>query len=134
MMIFLSGACKNVSVEARNSWREWFEKQARIDNAVKVFNPNAKFSYEANDPRNSQLVMDYFLNRLDKSDVVVVNLEDSALSCGTAMEVMHAKDTGKFILGISGDNYYDYIRDCCNVIVPDKESAWQFLMDYFLSC
>ena len=132
MMIFLSGACKNVSIEDRNGWREWFENQATVDNLIKVFNPNAKFSYEANDPGDSKLVMDYFLNRLEGSDVVVVNLKDSVSSCGTAMEVMHAKDMGKFILGIKGDNYYDYIRDCCNLIVEDKESAWRFLVDYFL--
>ena len=130
MLVYLSGSCKNVSVEERDSWRNYIE-ESLIDGDIKVFNPNKKFSYDKNDPGNSKLVMDYFLQFVDRSDVVVVNLNNSDLSVGTGMEVMRAVDKGKFIIGFGDTNVYDYIRDCCSVVFADIDEVVDFVKSYF---
>lgn len=130
--IFLSGACKNVSIEDRNGWRQRIEDMNHEDHwPFNIFNPNKKFSYELNDPMDEKLVMDYFLYKLEHSDVIVVNLGDSALSVGTGMEIMHGVDNRKFIIGFNDDNSYGYIKKCCNVVFKNLEEVWDFLTEYF---
>lgn len=74
--IFLSGACRNVSVSERDDWREYFEE--KLGELYCVFNPNKKFSYDKNNVDDERLVMNYFLHELDDSDFVIVNLNNSA--------------------------------------------------------
>lgn len=131
--VFLSGACKNVDVAKRNKWRQDIDNlNLRDDWPFVIFNPNKKFSYESNDPMDEKLVMDYFLYKLEHSDVIVVNLGDSALSVGTGMEIMHAVDNRKFIIGFNDTNSYGYIKKCCNVVVETVDDVWDFLMGYFV--
>lgn len=133
--VFLSGACRNISEEERNSWRAWFESKSRkemMGHKFEIFNPNKKFCYENDGTANEKVVMDYFLNRLDNSNIVVVNLKATLASVGTGMEISRAKCMGKYIIGFNQcDTTYEYLADCCNVILDTKEDVWDFLVTYF---
>lgn len=126
--IYLSGSCKNVSVTERNSWREYFEDNLR--DKFLIFNPNKFFSYDKNNPDNSKLVMDFFLHKLNTCEIVVVNLNNSALSVGTGMEVMKAVDEKKFIIGFGDNNVYDYVRDCCSIVLKNEDETIDFIIAY----
>ena len=133
--VFLSGACRNISEEERNSWRAWFETKTRQEmmcSKFEIFNPNRKFCYENDGTANEKVVMDYFLNRLDNSDIVVVNLKATLTSVGTGIEISRAKCMGKYIIGFNQcDTTYEYLADCCNMILDTKEDVWDFLVAYF---
>lgn len=132
--IFLSGACRHLPIEERNSWRQWFEDAVRYtDVDLQMFNPNKKFCYEKDGLTNEKTIMNYFLYQLERCDVVVVNLKATSLSPGTAMEVMKAVDCGLFIIGFGeNEDTYEYIRDCCDVVLKTKEDAWDFIIHNFL--
>jgi len=46
------------------------------------------------------------------------------------MEIMHAVDKGKFIIGFGNENVYGYIWECCDAICKDKEEVWNFVVSY----
>ena len=130
--IFLSGACKNVDVAERNGWRQQIEDlNLQQDRPFIIFNPNKKFCYESEIMPSEKVVMDYFLYKLEHIDVVLVNLENSDGSVGTGMEIIHAVNHRKYIIGFNDFNSYGYTKACCNVVVPTLEDAWELLMEYF---
>lgn len=134
-MVFLSGACRNMSEQERNGWRAWFENKTiteMLTGRFNIFNPNKKFCYENDGTANEKVVMDYFLNRLDSSNIVVVNLKGTLTSVGTGIEISRAKVKNKYIIGFNNcDTTYEYLAECCNVILDTKEDVWNFLVSYF---
>ena len=50
--------------------------------------------------------MNYFLHKVSKSDLLLVNLDNSNSSVGTGMEVQKAFDTGIPIIGFGTKNIY----------------------------
>lgn len=125
--IYLSGACANVSIEERNLWRQDIELDLSGCKNIKIFNPNKYFSYDRTPDAPSRLVMDYFLSVVKRCELIVVNLNNSAMSCGTAFEVQKAVDEGKLIIGFGNENVYDYTRDCCSVVFNNLDEVIEFI-------
>lgn len=130
--VYLAGSCRNVPVEQRNSWRNYIEEMLVNYTDLSVFNPNRHFSYEKNNVNNEKLVMDYFtLFNLKNTDVVVLNLNDSAVSVGTGIEIGYALALNKFIIGFGSNNVYEYLRDKCSVVFDDVDKIVDFLIEHF---
>ena len=130
--IYLSGACANISIEERNSWREETELELNGCKNIKVFNPNKHFSYDKTPNAPSKLVMDYFLSVVKRCELVIVNLNNSASSCGTAFEVQKAVDERKFIIGFGDENVYDYTRDCCSIVFDTLGEVIEFIYEHYV--
>lgn len=130
-VVYLSGACRNVPVEVSAFWRKYARNLFSNDVRIEVFNPCDHFMYGEHDPRNSKLIMDYFLQMIKKSDIVLVNLNFSDKSVGTGMEIQKAVDEGKMVIGFGNTEVYDYIKDCCSAVFKDVDSAIDFIITHY---
>lgn len=130
--VYLAGSCKNVSIEERNLWRTFImECLENGSQHLIAFNPNIHFSYEKNNPNNEKLVMDFFLHRLSKCEIVVFNLNNSDKSVGTGIEFGKALAENKFIIGFGNTNVYEYMRDKCSVVFNDVDEVAVFLLEHW---
>ncbi len=59
------------------------------------------FNYDTLLPKTEKQCMNYFLHKVSKSDLLLVNLDNSNSSVGTGMEVQKAFDTGIPIIDLA---------------------------------
>lgn len=84
--VYLSGATKNVDKEFQN-WRNRYMEFFDIN--LNFIDPIRYFNYTDKKPKTNKQCLDLFMWQIDNSDVLLVNLDYSEVSIGTAMEVEH---------------------------------------------
>ena len=129
--IYLAGACACENDEGRG-WREELIRDYRNSDYLKMINPLDYFRYSENWHKTNKQVKEYYLSRIRKCDVVLVNLNNSAYSCGTAQEVQYAIDHDIPVIGFGNDNVYTWIAEVdCQVVFDNKEEAVQYILEYY---
>ena len=101
--IYLAGGITGLSLEEHNGWRVKFQElmnDVDIHGKVLVFNPVNHIEELNPDRMNEQQAMDYDLNMLRKSDLVIVNFNCPS-SIGTACELGIAYDKKIPIIGLN---------------------------------
>lgn len=137
MIVYLSGGMSGLNYDEQLAWRNKFIKSmlfrtgANVD--VKFFNPPLYYSPNQPYHKNEREVMEYELDRLRKSDVVIVNL-NIPKSIGTAMEVAVARENRIPIIGINelNQSLHPWLVESCLRICGTIDEAEKYLTDYFL--
>lgn len=133
--IYTSGAMKYVPVQIANKWRyriaEYFWRE---DADASVFVPSEYFGYEEKRHKTESQVMDYFLNEVAHSDLMILNLDNSDMSVGTGMEVCHAHDNNIPIIGYkeTGEGIDSWCEDMCTVVFDDMEEMLEYIKVYYV--
>ena len=133
--VYTAGATKHVSNDEsylwRKSTRDCLEKVNERYN-VNVFIPSEYFNYDTLLPKTEKQCMNYFLHKVSKSDLLLVNLDNSNSSVGTGMEVQKAFDTGIPIIGFGTKNIYPWIKEHCDIVFEDRFDALVYIKEYYL--
>lgn len=137
--IYLSGGMSNLSLEEQSKWR------SQIVNAIKFgdydyekkasfFNPIQYFNFEEARYESELEVMNFDLNALRKSDLIVVNFNNPN-SIGTAMELMLAYEMRIPILGLNKDKkeLHPWLECCCDRIFDDMRQLVEYIVDFYLN-
>lgn len=127
--IYLSGACKNVSSDISSSWRDYME--VALGSEFKLFNPNKHYDYKDYLPASDRECRKLFLNHLRESDILLVNLDFSNISCGTNYEIGYAQALNKPIIGFGGREAYNWAKDACDVVLKDMIEAVNYLSTHY---
>lgn len=129
-IIYTSGAMKNVTNAQSECWRHKLEDM--LGHEFSVFIPSRFFSYES-EYQSSRQLLDYYSYMISKSEVVVVNLDYSAGSVGTGVEIGLAVSLGKPIIGIVLDNtdVYELVDAACTAIFFSLEEAADYIFKYY---
>ena len=136
--IFTSGAMNGLSFEKQMKWRTLLEYTVKgnTDKPVEFVHPPMYFDYEYPD---QNFVKEWEISQLLSSDIVVINLENIKDSIGTHMEIGAViganKVSGKniHIIGIGApDTEHPWIKSTPLIIVPDVQSASDYIVKYFL--
>lgn len=140
-MVYLSGSCKNETLDDRSGWRSdcvtWFCKNA--DRFI-AFNPVAYFDYDRNDHKTELEVLDFERRAVKKSDVMLVNLRNIEKSVGTICELAWAFEYDIPIVAFyeSEDEYelqlHPWIENMCDRIecgIGAMEKALRYVRDYY---
>lgn len=133
--IYTSGAMKNLSPQLANKWRYKISEYLwREDAYASVFIPSEYFGYEEKRHKTESQVMDYFLHEVELSDLMILNLDNSALSVGTGMEVCHAYDCKIPIIGYkeTGEEVYPWCESMCTVVFNDMEEMLEYIKIYYI--
>lgn len=133
--IYLSGAIKNTPL----SFQEWRDAASELLDTcslfvnVKVLDPNVFFNYTEKLPKTEKQCLDLFMWLVDKSDLVLVNLDYSNQSCGTCMEIERAFCHNKPIIsfGSTPQTWYSWARERSTVIFDTLEDAIQYVWDAY---
>lgn len=134
--IYLAGACKN-EPDLGIGWRkEAVSAFRKIDkyHSLKscVINPTDYFSYTDSNITDKQ-VKNYYMSQIRNCDVILANINESASSCGTCMEIQHAVDHKIPVVAFGNKNVYPWIANVdCDVVFDTMEEAIWYIKKYYM--
>lgn len=137
--VYLSGGMSGLSFEEQSKWRKQFSdaiKYGDYDYIKKpyMFDPTQYYNFEENRHKSEYEIMEFDLNALRKSDLVVVNFNQPN-SIGTAMEIMLAKELHIPIVGLNKDKkeIHPWLKCCCNRICDDMRELVTHVTEFYLN-
>lgn len=136
--IYLSGGMGALSFEEQSKWRQ------QVINAINFnydcekkpyfFNPVNYYNFEEVRYRSEREVMEFDLNALRNSDLIVVNFNDPK-SIGTAMELMLAKERNIPVIGfgVNGQTIHPWLLECCTRVCDNLREAVEHIVEFYLN-
>ena len=136
--IYLSGGMSGLSIEEQTKWRKRFCDAIKYgdydyENKPIFFDPTQRYSVFEQEHKSEREAMEYDLNALRKSDLVVVNF-NSPKSIGTAMELMLAKELHIPVIGLNHDDVtlHSWLVECCTRICDDFRELVNHVVNFYL--
>lgn len=137
--IYLSGGMGSISFEEQSKWRN------QIINAIKYgdydyekkpifFNPVNYYNFEETRQKTEREVMEFDLNALRKSDIVIVNFNDPN-SLGTCAELTIAYEKKIPVIGINKDNkeLHPWLIEFTTRMCENLREAVDYTVEFFLN-
>ena len=136
LTVYLAGACKF----EHDGGKEWRTKAENIfkyiseakDATIKVINPTRYFDRDGSNTISNKQVKQFYLSRIRKCDLVLVNLERTNTSIGTAQELQFAVDNHIPIIGFNNNDSYEWLPEDCDVIFKGINEAINYIGDFYL--
>ncbi len=130
LRVYLSGSVKNVDM----NFQTWRDKCLETEENgfypdIKFIDPISYFNYTDKQPATDKQCLDLFMWLVEKSDVLLINLDHSNSSVGSAMEVEHAYCNNIPIIafGKNKDTWYNWIVERCSVVFRNLEYAIEYI-------
>lgn len=137
--IYLSGSMSGISFEEQSKWRDSFKNAILYgdydcEKKPIFFNPVNYYNFEKKRYKSEKEIMEFDLNALRNSDLVVVN-HNNPSSIGTAMELMLAYELRIPIIGINKDKkvLHPWLTECCSRMCDDIREAVDYTVEFFLN-
>lgn len=136
--IYLSGGMGALSFEEQSKWRN------QIINAINFnydcekkpifFNPVDYYNFEEVKYKTQREVMNFDLNALRNSNLVIVNFNDPS-SLGTCAELAIAYDMKIPIIGINKDDkeLHPWLECFCDRMCESIEEAVEYIVEFYLN-
>ena len=132
--VYLSGATKNVHDHFQN-WRLDAEFKAKVYENIKFINPLKYFNYNpAHQPKTDKQCLNLFTWQVERSELLLVNLDHSEESIGTAMEVEHAYCHGIPVIafGSQENTWYNWVKERATVVFEDLDEACFYIKETYV--
>ena len=135
--IYLAGPVQ-YEEDGGRQWRDKAEqifKQTCVDTSVtvKVFNPTSFFNYEDANHQSDSQVKNYYMDQILHSRLVLVSLDHTNTSPGTAEELQFAVCNHIPIIGFTtNDEVYNWLKVDCQCIFPSMLQAIDYITEYYL--
>ena len=132
MKVYLSGASKCLADEG-NGWRKECEELVeQLDWDMNVINPNTFFNYSTMEPDTDKQCMTCLLHHVKKSDVLLINLDNTSSSVGTGIEIGLAHALGIPMIGFGkGINVYCWAEEMCDCVFENAGEALSYIYSYY---
>lgn len=133
--IYLAGASYFEDDEGR-SWREKAVQMFKTvtenrDCRVKVINPLDYFTYSEADHQSDSQVKRFYMDQINHSRLVLVNLDRTRTSPGTAQELQYAYDKEIPIIGFGTEEVYPWLKVDCHVTFPSMLQAIDYIVEKY---
>ena len=122
-----------------NLWRKYCQKvleSYECDLDVKAINPNRYFNFVDDPPRykSDREVMDFDLNKVRHSDLVIVNFND-VYSLGSMFEMAIAYERRIPMIGLNEtkEKLHKWQIEACTRIFDDIDEMLDYVEDFYLS-
>ena len=136
--IYLSGSMSGVSFEEQTKWRRkvteaikyGYEREKNVD----FFNPVNYYNFKEKRYKNEKEIMEFDIYNLRNSNLVIVNF-NNALSIGTAMELMLAKELRIPVVGwnSSKEELHPWLTECVTRMCEDLREAVEYVVEFYLN-
>ena len=123
-----------------NYWRVHIEQELmKLDcgRQTRICNPNDYYSFYDNSPRYSTMreVMEFDLNKVRNSDLIIVNFNDLK-SLGTMAELAIAYEHRIPVLGLCTEESYSMLhpwqKEMSNRIFGDIDELIEYVIEYYV--
>lgn len=136
--IYLSGGMGSLSFEEQSRWRQQIQDAIKFNYECSkkpiYFNPVDYYNFEEVRYKTQREVMEFDLNALRNSDLVIVNFNDPE-SLGTCSELAIAYDMKIPIVGINKDNkvLHPWLIEFTSRMCENIEEAVEYVVDFYLN-
>lgn len=136
--IYLSGGMENLNFEEQSKWRQQIQDAIKFNYECEknpiFFNPVNHYNFEEKRQHSEREVMEFDLNALRKSDLVIVNFNDPK-SVGTISELAIAYDMKIPIVGINKDGYelHPWLTEFVGRMCYSIREAVEYIVDFYLN-
>ena len=137
--IYLSGGMGSLDFEEQSKWRNTIKDAITFgdydyEKKPIFFNPVNYYNFEETRQKSEKEVMNFDLNALRKSDLVIVNFNDPK-SIGTAMELMLARELHIPIVGINKDGIeiHPWLKESCDRICDSLKECVDYVVEFHLN-
>lgn len=131
LKVYLSGSTKHEN----DNFQAWRKKCMSYNNYYDVccVDPISYFNYKSKLPQTDQQCLDLFMWQLNHCDVLLVNLDNTSISCGSCMEIEHAFCKGIPIIGFGKNEHtwYNWAETRASVIFDNLEDAMEYIISYY---
>ena len=140
--IYLAGQMSNLTYDQMNSWRVELKhmllKSAEMSGVkIKVINPVDYYNFQNPRHKTEREVMDYDLNHVKSSDIVIVNLYGLNDSRGTGHEIYEAFRSGIPVLAFGNiyeyKNVHPWDKECITRVDWTKEELIEYITDFYFT-
>lgn len=137
--VYLAGSMSGISLEDQMKWRNQIKDAilyGGYDYDIKphFFLPPLYYGFEEKRHNTEKEVMDFDLNRLRKSDLVIVNFNNPN-SLGTAMELAIAFENKIPVIGLNENNaeLHPWLIECTTRMCNNMEELVEHVVQFYLS-
>lgn len=137
--IYLSGGMGNLSFEEQSKWRQMVMGAIRFgdynyEKKVVFFNPVDYYNFEEKNQKTEREVVEFDLNALRNSNLVIVNFNDPT-SLGTCAELAIAYEMKIPVIGINKDSneLHPWLECFCNRMCDSIAEAVEYVVDFYLN-
>lgn len=129
-----------LSFEESNEWRRKlksmiFGRAFYSQIRPTVINPNDFYNFKEPTHKSEHEVMQYDLNHVRSSDIIVVNLDGINTSIGTAIELYAAAQLNIPVLawGTSEEweNTHPWLKECISRVESDANDLCNYIFEYY---
>ena len=136
--VYLSGGMGNLNFEEQSKWRQQIQNAIKFNYECKkkpiFFNPVNYYNFEEVRYKSEKEIIEFDLNALRKSDLVIVNFNDPK-SIGTAMELILAKEMHIPVIGwnSSGQELHPWLIECVTRMCDDLRETVEHVVEFYLN-
>ena len=140
--VFLSGKIGSLSFTEMNGWRENIKNKLLVESQyynsdVEVINPVDYYNTLEDRHQTENEVMNFDLNHVISSDIIIVNLDGLNSSDGTKIEIFQAYYNHRIPVIAFGDkelfyNLHPWQQMCITRVESDIDSAIAYVRDYYM--
>ena len=127
-----------MSFEEQSKWRNQIRDAIKYnydcDKQPVIFDPVKYFNFTEKRHRSEREVMEFDLNAVRNSDLIIVNFNDPK-SLGTCAELAVAYEMKIPILGLNKDGIelHPWLECYCNRIFDDMKSLVEYTVEFYLN-
>lgn len=131
LKIYLGGKMSGLTFSEMNKWRVVMKEQLTIASSdicnVRVINPTDYYNFENIRHKSEEEVMDYDLDHVKSSDILIINLDKVQTSPGTIVEIHAAWELGIPVLAFgNSDTLHPWIKR----MIRRTDDTLEELVDY----
>ena len=131
LKIYLAGKMSGLTFFEMNRWRVVMKEQLTIAASdicnVRIINPTDYYNFENIRHKSEEEVMDYDLDHVKSSDILIINLDKVQTSPGTIVEIHTAWELGIPVLAF-GNN--DALHPWIKRMIRRTDDTLEELVDY----
>ena len=141
LTIYLAGKISGLSKEEYTKWRNIISDELigtahLIGAKIQVINPAEYFDFENMDRHLEKEVMQFDLNMVRQSDIVIVNVSGVSSSIGTAIELYEANRLNIPVIAYTDrdveDDIHPWIENCFSTVQMRKDELINYICDFYM--
>lgn len=133
----MSGLCKNDYCKWRSELSDVLMGKAYlVGSRIQIINPADYFDFDNMDRHLEKEVMQFDLNMVRQSDVVIVNVSGVSSSIGTAIELYEANRLDIPVIAYTeggvADDIHPWIENCFSTVQMNKDELVDYIWDFYM--